>query len=61
MKFDICRFFFPINLEDKDGKGVHWVAGVVDIKSKKIFIFDSLSGNKYAELGALILQVMCDV
>ena len=50
------RFFFPINLND-----THWVAGVVDMKLKKISILDSMSGNPHTRHIALILKVMCDV
>ena len=48
------RFFFPINLND-----THWVAGIVDMKRKKVFILDSMSGNQHNRHRALILQVAC--
>jgi hypothetical protein len=48
----LSRFFFPINLND-----AHWVAGLVDIKAKKIYIFDSMSGNSHSRLREQLLQV----
>ena len=34
------RFVFPINLDN-----IHWAAGVVDLKTKTITIYDSMAAK----------------
>ena len=49
------RFIFPINL-----RNVHWAAGMVDLKSKRITIYDSMpSKDKHAMLRKKLLRVLC--
>lgn len=50
-----ARFFFPINLNNQ-----HWAAGVVDLKTKTITIYDSSSAKeKHATRREKLLQVLC--